>query len=513
MKKNLPFSSRRLFTFITIIVVCITLLISSISLAQYSQCREVAAQKTGAEFTFKQTHKGLSNENIAALQQQAKREGWSFTIAENTATQRPLSELCGLEEPENWYVDAEFDPCIPFGELPSSFDWRDYNGVTPVKNQGGCGSCWAFGTIGPIEAAIKIVNGDEVDLSEQWLVSCNQEGWGCQGGWWAHSYFKDTGYKTDPCGGFGAVLEADFPYQAQNVPCSCPYPHEYVLEKWKYVGMNMGVPPVENMKQAILDYGPISGAVHVSSAFQAYDGGVFDACPTGSVNHAVTIVGWDDNPPDGGPDCPGVWIVKNSWGSGWGEDGYIRMEYGCSRIGYAAVYVDFMYSSEPLIEFEYPDGIPEKTEPIWPTRIKVNVRDAGLGGTLLPDTGVFFYRINGGYLHVTNLQQLAPNEYEINLPGLECGSYIEYYVTASVEYRGDVYIYASPADAPDSFHMTRAVYAGDLNEDCQIDQEDLGILLADYECNSGDCVGDVDGDGDTDQSDLGILLAKWNFGT
>jgi len=203
-----------------------------------------------------------------------------------------------------------------------------------VKNQGDCGSCWAFATVGALECAIKIKDDLEEDLSEQWLVSCNQEGWSCGGGYFAHDYHM---WKTDPCDGTGAVLEADFPYVAYDAPCNCPYPHEYLLESWAYIGTHVGVPGVEAIKQAILDYGPVSVCVYVDDAFQAYTGGVFNACQNDyGVNHAVVLVGWDD---DQGTE--GVWFLRNSWGTGWGEDGYMRIEYGCSLVGYAACYVDY----------------------------------------------------------------------------------------------------------------------------------------------------------------------------
>ncbi len=118
--------------------------------------------------------------------------------------------------------------------LPSSFDWRQQNGCTPIKDQGGCGSCWAFSTVAPLECNILIKDHVVEDLSEQWLVSCNQDGWSCGGGQYAHNYHI---WKTDPCGGTGPVLERDFPYAAEDLPCSCPYPHQaqYIPESWAYM--------------------------------------------------------------------------------------------------------------------------------------------------------------------------------------------------------------------------------------------------------------------------------------
>jgi len=219
-------------------------------------------------------------------------------------------------------------------DVPPSFDWRDLGGCTSVKDQDGCGSCWAFGTVGSLECNILIHDHKEVDLSEQWLVSCNQNGWSCNGGWWAHDYFQ---WKTDRFNGTGAVLEEDFPYVARNVPCDGPYPHPYLIDSWRFIGFSQGVAPTEKIKQAIMTYGPVSVACAVTHAFGAYTGGVFNEDdPQAGINHAVVLVGWDDN-----QGAEGVWFMRNSWGPGWGEDGYMRIEYGCCKIGFAACYVDY----------------------------------------------------------------------------------------------------------------------------------------------------------------------------
>ncbi len=276
----------------------------------------------------------LTADDIDALQQQAEDEGWTFTVSANPATSYSLDELCGLKEPENWQATARFDPMAPRLDLPSYFDWRDTTDMPPVRNQGGCGSCWAFATVGALECNIKIRDLMTENLSEQWLVSCNHHGWDCGGGWWAHDYHLAV---TDPCDSSGAVMEAQFPYTASNAPCGCPYEHPYHIESWAYVGSSSGVPSTAQIKQAILEYGPVTVAVYVNSSFQAYGGGVFNGCTEfGSVNHGVVLVGWDDSQGPGG-----VWFMRNSWGSGWGEGGYMRIPYGCSKIGYATSYVNY----------------------------------------------------------------------------------------------------------------------------------------------------------------------------
>jgi len=118
----------------------------------------------------------------------------------------------------------------PSPQLPSAFDWRNRNGVTPIKDQDGCGSCWAFSTVGLLGSNIKIRDGIIKDLSEQYLVSCNTEGWSCSGGWWAHDYHKQKSNPCDPTP--GAVLEKEFPYTAKDDLCcvgKCPCSHPYKI--------------------------------------------------------------------------------------------------------------------------------------------------------------------------------------------------------------------------------------------------------------------------------------------
>ncbi len=210
--------------------------------------------------------------------------------------------------------------------LPSSFNWCDQGGCTAVGDQEQCGSCWAFATVGVLESAILIKQGLAVDLSEQYLLSCNTDGYSCDGGWFAHNYHVQP----------GAVPETEFPYVAWKAPCGGPYSHPYRISSWSYVGSSVGVPSVEAIKQAIYTYGPVAAAICAGDDFQGYTGGVFATdeaadCDRGDVNHAVILVGWDDTKQ--------VWRLRNSWGTGWGEDGYMWIGYGTSNVGYAANYI------------------------------------------------------------------------------------------------------------------------------------------------------------------------------
>jgi len=214
--------------------------------------------------------------------------------------------------------------------LPSSFNWCDQGICPPVRDQGQCGSCWAFGTVAPLEALIKLKDGQTKDVSEQYLVSCNSEGWGCDGGWWAHDYHINKVPPGEPSA--GAVYEAEFPYVAKDVACGSPHNHYETLMSWSYVGTSSGVPSVSAIKEAIYTYGPVPAAVCVNRPFQSYQGGVFSSrWSCRQINHAITLVGWDD--------AQGVWILRNSWGPNWGEGGYMRIKYGQNSVGYGANFV------------------------------------------------------------------------------------------------------------------------------------------------------------------------------
>jgi len=356
-----------------------------------------------------------------------------------TSSQKTSTYPTGLIVPENWWESATFDPCNPRGELPEQFDWRDIEGVdytTPIKSQGSCGSCWAFGTVGPLECNIKIKDGIEVDLSEQYLVSCNSNGWDCGGGWWAHDYHE---WKPDYCGGVGAVLEQYFPYEASDLPCNCPYPHNYLIEDWAFIGSQYGIPPVANIKQAIMDYGPVSVAVCVNSAFHDYDGGIFSGPTCTNINHAVVLVGWDDTQGD-----DGVWFLRNSWGTGWGEGGYMRIEYGVCKVGYAACFVEYLGSA---LKFNFPEGKPSELIPGEPTAITLQIEEEY--DTYVLGTATLYYRYDGEDFVSKPLTVIGETLFEAVLPSSAYGDEPEYYFSAEGTQTGIIY---SPFTAPDQVY-------------------------------------------------------------
>lgn len=266
----------------------------------------------------------LTAEDIEALQQRAIEEGWTFKIGWTPACERTPEELCGFDPTLAPDDETELWDPIATGtrDLPARFDWRDSTELPIAKNQGGCGSCWAFATVGPLECLIKLKSDITVNLSEQWIVSCNPYGYDCEGGFTVPQMFRTTG---DPCGGNGAVMESEFPYIEANGTCNCPYEHFYWIES--YANVSNDIP---SLKQAIYEYGPIMVSVYADEdVWPSYNGGVFNACAGNPTNHAVTLVGWDDN-----QGTQGVWLLRNSWGHAWGEEGgYMRIPYYCSSVG------------------------------------------------------------------------------------------------------------------------------------------------------------------------------------
>lgn len=264
-------------------------------------------------------------ELIEKLKEQGQREKWTFDVGDTGVFRFNLQQLTGFRRPKNYQSLAPYREMQDVAELPDRFDWRDRNGVTEVRNQGGCGSCWAFGSAAVMEAAIKIKTGREVNLAEQQLVNCQPDYGSCGGGYFALGFYTKK----------GAQYESDVPYRARNGMCNASAPQHERVSHWAYVGKSGRSPTTQELKAAIFQYGPIAVTVTASNAMMSYRGGIFNACSRAATNHIVTLVGWDDSSQ--------VWIMKNSWGKNWGENGYMRIRYTsvtgakCSRIGEDAV--------------------------------------------------------------------------------------------------------------------------------------------------------------------------------
>jgi cathepsin F len=200
----------------------------------------------------------------------------------------------------------------------ASVDWR--NATTAVKDQGQCGSCWAFSATEAIESFAQIRGRYSLyTLSPQQIVSCDTTDGGCKGGWPynAYNYIKNAG---------GMERETDYPYTSgHGVNGACKYDgSKAVVKVAGYVSVTKGEPAL----QTALNLGPVSVCV-AASAFQTYRGGILATCP-GNVDHCVQAVGYEDT----------YWLLRNSWGGGWGEQGFIRVARG-SDLCHVADYVTY----------------------------------------------------------------------------------------------------------------------------------------------------------------------------
>lgn len=254
-----------------------------------------------------------------------------------------------LHRENNRSVPSTTSPLTVPPDLPRSFDWRDNNGdwTTPVKDQGEeCGSCWAYAAVGLLESHLKIIQHNPnltPDLSEQYLISCDEDDDGCDGGDFetALAYLVDT---PGPEGKIGTVNESVYP--VDNFDDSCAYlgnVTRYKAGHWAYVNSSgasdpeISIPSVNELKSAIYLKGPIAAGVDDDDAFDDYERGIYSSTalpPEETTNHAVILVGW------GNENGTEYFIGKNSFGTEWGEDGWFRIAVNSSRIGEGAVYLD-----------------------------------------------------------------------------------------------------------------------------------------------------------------------------
>jgi hypothetical protein len=204
-----------------------------------------------------------------------------------------------------------------------SVDWRQAGIVTPIKNQGVCGSCYTFSATGNMEGQWARNTGSLISLSEEELVQCSQDAGnnGCNGG------LMDNAFVWVIRNG-GIDDEATYPYTSGGGvtgACNTGLLNRGVARFASYVNLPQSE---EQMALWVCEYGPLSIAVD-ASGWQTYTGGVVTNCPGTTLDHGVLIVGFDAEA------SPPFWIVKNSWGTSWGEAGYIRLAMGYDECGLA----------------------------------------------------------------------------------------------------------------------------------------------------------------------------------
>lgn len=199
---------------------------------------------------------------------------------------------------------------LPTVNLPASVDWRTNQAVSDVKNQGSCGSCWAFSAIGALEGLHAIKTKQLTQFSEQELVDCSTSfgNEGCNGGLMdlAFQYVVKNGIET----------ESDYPYSGSDDKCATVSSKTH----WKINGFNDVPQNVSSQLKAAIAQQPVSVAIEADGFwFQFYFGGIFNSSCGTDLDHGVLAVGY------GSENGQNYWIVKNSWGGSWGESGYIRI--------------------------------------------------------------------------------------------------------------------------------------------------------------------------------------------
>jgi C1A family cysteine protease len=274
--------------------------------------------------------------SIDEIRSRIRARGFDFTVDE-TRAYRPSRDQditlrssfpCSIEE-------RRLMASRPVAHLPAHFDWRDEGIVSPVKDQYPCQLCWAFTAVAELESKILLGEDMPYDLSEQQLASCDflavaGRARSCSSG---GSSFRAVNFLTQR----GAALDSCEPVRYMDgVPCNARCEIVKNVDGWRVLPNR-----VDAIKAALFKHGPVASSMDASDpAFRAYAGGVYEYYDSLTVNHAVLIVGWDDNL---GP--AGAWLVKNSWGDDWGINGYAYIAYGAAKIGtmssFISSYKDF----------------------------------------------------------------------------------------------------------------------------------------------------------------------------
>jgi hypothetical protein len=274
-------------------------------------------------------------DELSAIRSMIENQGFHWQADLNPIvtdyTSEERKQLLGLKLPDNWREiwEAHLDENFVVKrdrDLPAYFNWEDSSIITDVTSQGGCGSCWDFAATAALEAGYALYRGMKLDLSEQAILSCVTPGHGCDGGWMEDAYVH---YQY-----FGSVSEDDMPYQANDmVPCTEEAERALVkINGWT------AIPQMRSaIKTAVLT-APVAVAFYVYNDFHYYSGGCYAHSEfTAEVNHAILVVGWDDDMCGG----DGAWRCKNSWGWWWGDSGFFWIQYDDCNFGVAAAQLNF----------------------------------------------------------------------------------------------------------------------------------------------------------------------------
>ena len=229
--------------------------------------------------------------------------------------------------------------------LPASWDWRPQ--CTPIKDQGICGDCWAYASVGSLECNILIHDGITRDISEEFVTDCYTADScsGCSGGNCPNQVWVAS-YKGANSEGGGAIYESEDPTTCNNTgitgTCGAPYaPHE-AIESYRDIGgedSTTEVPPVDSIKYHIYYHGPVWVAVNAKHWVDNCKGIWVETNFSDTTDHAVCLVGWKDTLVS--DSSGGYWILRNSYSTSWGNNGYLYISYGSDCVGANADYIDY----------------------------------------------------------------------------------------------------------------------------------------------------------------------------
>jgi len=318
--------------------------------------------------------------------------------------------------------------------LPTTFDWRNVDGHTyigPIRNQSTCGSCYAFAAAASAEGTYNWATGNYddncADFSESFIIWClgrlpeyYYHFYGCAGA--DYDYYELEALTVE-----GICHESDYPYTV-NDPGECTHWDDptTVFSSWDRIPCN----DIDAIKTAIMTYGVIDAAVLATSSFSSYSGGIYSdsntscyssPCYYTPTNHAIALVGWgyDDTYGD-------YWLLRNSWGTSWGEDGYMRIAMTSALVACEATYLISSATSPPTVSIDAPD----EAAPDSDFTANVNISevvgfdacnyDVSFDASVLQLDNVTSGLIGSTTIPVDMYNEISPGTYRIiqNVPGL-----------------------------------------------------------------------------------------------